>query len=305
MEKEEKELQTDKELSLQAMAKVNLILDVTGKRPDGYHEVRMIMQTVNLYDELTFSIAEDEEIHITCDKQGVPCDERNLIYKAARLLLQETGCHSGIYIDLKKRIPIAAGMAGGSADAAITLIGLNQLFSFGFSTDQLKEFGVRLGADVPYCIEGGTVLSEGIGEILTKLPDMPRCYLVIAKPEISVSTRYVYEHLDLSALKKHPDVDGMITAIQEQSLQGVANRMENVLESVTEKKYPVIGKIKEILTEHGAVRAMMSGSGPTVFALFEEEFKAKYALKELMRTGMVQQGYTTTFVQTTGQQVSR
>ena len=198
---------------------------------------------------------------------------------------------------------LAAGMAGGSTDAAAALVGINRLFDLGFSMEELKEVGVKIGADVPYCIEGGTALSEGIGEILTKLPDAPDCYLVVAKPEISVSTKYVYENLHANELKYHPDIDGMVEAIRNQDLDGVCKRMENVLETVTETKYPVISQLKQMLLEAGAENSLMSGSGPTVFAIFKEEEKAKEALKKVEESGLAKQSFVTVFAKETQVQV--
>ena len=242
---------------INAMAKINLGLDVLRRRENGYHDVKMIMQTVDIYDTLEFEKREDSQIVIKVDAMELPTDENNLIYKATKLLFDKKEVKGGVEITLTKRIPIAAGMAGGSTDAAAALVGINRLFDLGFTVEELKEIGVKIGADVPYCIEGGTALSEGIGEILTKLPDAPNCYVVVAKPEISVSTKYVYENLHANELKYHPDIDGMVEAIRGQDLDGVCKRMENVLETVTEKKYPVISQLKQLLLEAGAENSLM------------------------------------------------
>ena len=288
---------------INAMAKINLGLDVLRRRENGYHDVKMIMQTVNIYDTLEFEKREDSQIIIKVDAMELPTDENNLIYKATKLLFEKRDVKEGVEITLTKRIPIAAGMAGGSTDAAAALVGINRLFDLGFSMEELKEVGVKIGADVPYCIEGGTALSEGIGEILTNLPDAPDCYVVVAKPEISVSTKYVYENLHANELKYHPDIDGMVEAIHNRDLDGVCKRMENVLETVTETKYPVISQLKQMLLEAGAENSLMSGSGPTVFAIFKEEEKAKEALKKVEESGLAKQSFVTVFAKETQVQV--
>lgn len=285
---------------IKAMAKVNLGLDVLRRLENGYHEVKMVMQTVDLYDELTVTKEDTEEITITSNTGELPLNEDNLIYKAAKLLFEKAGHVYGVSIHLNKNIPIAAGMAGGSTDAAATLLALNSLFEFGFSKEALAEIGVKIGADVPYCIYGGTYLSEGIGEVLTKLPDAPDCYIVIAKPPIGVSTKYVYENLHIETVKEHPDMDGMVEAIQKGSLKAVTDKMANVLETVTIKKYPEIARMKQCLLDNGAMNALMSGSGPTVFGIFTEKETADKALGELEKTGLVKQGFVTTFAKETG-----
>ena len=288
------------QVKIKAMAKVNLGLDVLRRREDGYHEVKMVMQTVDLYDELTFKIEDGEGISITSDIGELPLNEDNLIYKAAMLLFEKNGKTPGISVRLNKNIPIAAGMAGGSTDAAATLLALNQLLGLGLSKEELAEIGVKIGADVPYCIYGGTYLSEGIGEILTPLTDAPDCYIVIAKPPIGVSTKYVYENLHIETVTDHPDIDGMVEAIQESDLSKVTDKMGNVLETVTIKKYPQIAQMKQCLLENGAENALMSGSGPTVFGIFLKEETAQKALAELEKTGLVKQGFVTTFAKETG-----
>lgn len=282
-------------ISIQAMAKINLGLDVLRRRENGYHDVKMIMQTVNIYDTLDFVKLQEPKIVVKTDTMELPTDENNLIYKAVKLLFDKCEVSEGVEITLTKRIPIAAGMAGGSTDAAAALVGINQLFGLGLTVEELKETGVKIGADVPYCIEGGTALSEGIGEILTKLPDAPDCFVVVAKPEISVSTKYVYENLHANELKYHPDIDGMAEAIREGSLEGVCKRMENVLETVTETKYPVISELKKLLKDAGAENSLMSGSGPTVFAVFKEEEMAEKALEAVKSSGLAKQSFVTVF----------
>lgn len=280
------------ELNLRAYAKVNLGLDVVRKREDGYHEVSMIMQTVSLYDRLHFEKRKEPGVTLTTNLHFLPVDDNNLVVKAARLLLEEFHISSGVTIHLDKHIPVAAGMAGGSSDCAAALFGINRLFELGLHLDQLKERGVTLGADVPYCLMRGTALSEGIGEILTPLAPMPDCSIVVAKPPISVSTKYVYEHLDLAHLSHHPDISGMKDALSNRNLKSITDRMENVLESVTEVQYPEIRQIKEILLEQGAMNALMSGSGPTVFGVFDSEDTAKAAAEKVSESKLAKQIYT-------------
>ena len=226
--------------------------------------------------------------------EELPADENNLIYRAAKLIMERKGITEGVKIHLQKNIPIAAGMAGGSTDAAAVFRGMNQLFSLGMGTEEMKKLAVKIGADVPYCIEGGTQLSEGIGEILTPIKGIPNFFLLIAKPQISVSTKYVYENLHLEELSKHPDVDGMTEAIKNSDLNGIVNRMENVLESVTVKQYPVIGQIREFIKHHGAENALMSGSGPTVFGIYTDKQNAEEAAELLKQENLAKQIFVTT-----------
>lgn len=281
-----------------AYAKINLGLDVVRRRPDGYHEVKMIMQTISLHDELRFEQTEGKEIILVSnDNPLLPEDAKdNLIYKAAECIRREYGMDRGVKITLQKNIPIAAGMAGGSTDAAAVFRGLNELWQLSMSMEKMQELSVKLGADIPYCIMGGTALSEGIGEILTPLPAPPHAYILIAKPDISVSTKFVYENLHADTLQKHPDIDGMVEGIRNGDLHGITNRMENVLETVTEKTYPVISEIKEKMREEGALNALMSGSGPTVFGIFEEEDKAQKAAERIREQKLGNQIFVTTFV---------
>ena len=270
-------------LDLKAYAKINLGLDVVRKREDGYHEVRMIMQTVNLYDRIEMDRTEDGVIRTETNLPFVPDGEGNLAWRAAKLLLDEKGIKDGVTIKIRKYIPVAAGMAGGSTDAAAVLVGVNRMFDLGFTKKELMERGVKLGADVPYCIMRGTALSEGIGEILTELPAPPQCHLVIAKPQISVSTKAVYGKLRVNELapEEHPDIDGMIRALSAEDLNGVAARLCNVFEEFLPEEYHEVFHIKNRLLELGALNAAMSGSGPTVFGIFREETAAKAALTAL------------------------
>lgn len=289
-----------KHLSLKAYGKINLGLDVLRRRDDGYHEVRMIMQTVGIYDRIDLIYKETPGITVETNLYYLPGNENNLVYKAAKLLMDEFHVQKGVHIRLRKYIPVAAGMAGGSSDAAAVLFGVNKMFSLGLTTEQLMDRGVKIGADVPYCVMRGTALSEGIGEILTPLPVPPQCQVLIAKPGISVSTKFVYENLHANELRpeQHPDIDGMMEAIKQKDLYGIADRFGNVLENVTIPAYPVIQEIKDLMLEQGAIGALMSGSGPTVFGLFTNP-KAAAKAHEEMRFGagaeLAKQVYLTNF----------
>lgn len=282
-----------KELNLRALAKINLGLDVLRRREDGYHEVRMVMQTVYLYDKIVLRRTRKPGIEVSTNLYYLPVNENNLVYKAAKLLMEEFSIPEGVHISLQKYIPVAAGMAGGSSDAAAVLFGMNRMFRLGLSREELMERGVRLGADVPYCLLRGTALAEGIGEKLTPLKPAPRCPVLIAKPAISVSTKFVYEHLVLDENTVHPDIDGVVAAIEAGDVRAMAKAMGNVLETVTCVHYPVIGQIKETMMEHGAMNALMSGSGPTVFGLFEDKAAAKEALYALKEQNLAKQVYLT------------
>lgn len=280
---------------IRAYAKINLGLDVLRRLPNGYHEVEMVMQSVGLWDELALERAEGG-ISITTDAAGLSTGEDNLIYKAARLMFEKYGISSGLRVRLQKNIPIAAGMAGGSTDAAAVMKGINHLFGLGLSPAQLMEDGVAIGADVPYCILGGTALAQGIGERLTPLPPLPPCHILIAKPDISVSTKYVYQHLDANGIELHPDIGGMVQALRDGSLNGVLERMGNVLETVTVPAHPVIADLKARMRGLGAADSLMSGSGPTVFGIFREEDRAQAqaALEALGQEGLASQVFLTT-----------
>lgn len=281
-------------MKLRAYAKINLGLDVLRRREDGYHDVKMIMQTIQMYDMLEMEKSEKPGIHLTTNLSYIPVNENNLVYKAAKLLMNQYGIEEGITINLNKFIPVAAGMAGGSSDAAATLVGVNKMFQLGLTRQQLMELGVKIGADVPYCVMRGTALAEGIGEKLTVLPPMPPCYVLIGKPGISVSTKFVYTNLNLGPDTHHPDIDGMIQALEKRDLYGITDRMENVLEKVTIPEYPVIETIKNHMKAHGAVNAMMSGSGPTVFGIFDDKEKAEYACEKLKESMLAKQIFLTT-----------
>ena len=280
-------------ISLKALAKINLGLDVVRRRDDGYHEVRMIMQTINLFDRLEIKKIKEPAIKIHTNLFFLPVNENNLVYKAAKLLIDEFGIQEGVSVGLTKKIPVAAGMAGGSTDAAAMLFGMNRLFGLGLSKKQLMERGVKIGADVPYCIMRGTALAEGIGDMLSPLPAMVKCPVLIAKPQISVSTKFVYQNLKLDDKTVHPDIDRLIEDIRNKDLKAVSDHMGNVLESVTIPNYPVISQIKEQMMDSGAVGSMMSGSGPTVFGLFDDSRTAQLAFGKIKRSGLAKQVYLT------------
>ncbi|MEE1029098.1 MAG: 4-(cytidine 5'-diphospho)-2-C-methyl-D-erythritol kinase [Agathobacter sp.] len=281
------------EITLKALAKINLGLDVVRRREDGYHEVRMIMQTIHLYDRLNIRKIEGNDIKIKTNLAFLPVNENNLVYKAGKLLMDEFNITQGVEVDLNKVIPVAAGMAGGSTDAAAMLYGINEMFELGLSRKDLMERGVKIGADVPYCIMRGTALAEGIGEELSSLPPMVKCPVLIAKPQISVSTKFVYENLKLDVNTPHPDIDKLISNIKKNDLKAIADSMGNVLETVTIPNYPIIADIKAHMMEHGAVGSMMSGSGPTVFGLFDDEETAQNAYEAMKESGYAKQVYLT------------
>ena len=281
------------DISVKALAKINLGLDVVRRREDGYHEVRMVMQTIHLFDRLEISRNDSGQITMETNLSFLPTNENNLVYKAAKLLQDEFAIKDGVHVWLHKYIPVAAGMAGGSTDAAAVLYGMNRIFELGLTKEQLMERGVKIGADVPYCIMRGTALAEGIGEKLTKLPPMVKCPVLIAKPQISVSTKFVYENLKLNDNTIHPDIDRLVADISEGDLIRIAADMGNVLETVTIPEYPVIAEIKENMMQNGAVNAMMSGSGPTVFGLFADESTAVKAYEAMKESNLAKQVYLT------------
>lgn len=283
------------DISIRALAKINIGLDVLGTLPNGYHEVKMIMQTVNLFDRVNLKKSKDAGIRMSSNLRFLPVNDDNLCIRAAKLLAEEFDIAEGLDIELQKHIPVAAGMAGGSTDAAAVLYGMNKIFDLGLKQKDLMERGVKIGADVPYCIMRGTALAEGIGEQLKSLPPMIKCPVLIAKPGISVSTKMVYDALD-SCFEDvvHPDINQIISDIKAQDLHAVCRHMGNVLEDVTIPMHPIISDIKKNMVDNGAIGAMMSGSGPTVFGFFEDEATAKKAKAALTQTGMVKQLYLTT-----------
>lgn len=268
---------------INAPAKINIGLDVLRRREDGYHEVKMIMQSIRLFDRLTLTKTSEPGIHLHTNLRFLPVNEDNLVYRSAKLLMDEFGIQEGVDIRLDKRIPVAAGMAGGSTDAASCMLAMNDLFQLGLSKRSLMKRGVTLGADIPYCILKGTALSEGIGEKLSAIPETPDCYVLIAKPSFHVSTKFVYTNLVLDEHTEHPDIDGMIQSMKNNDLMGLCNQMANILETVTIPAHPEIADIKRCMMENGALGSLMSGSGPTVFGIFDDLDKAASA-KEKCRS---------------------
>ena len=280
-------------IRLKARAKINLGLDVVRRREDGYHEVKMVMQMLRLYDQIDIEKTQESGIFVRSNLSFLPTDERNIAYKAAKVMIDQFGLEQGVIIRIEKHIPVAAGMAGGSTYCAAVLYGMNKLFGLRLNQKKLRELGVKLGADVPYCLMRQTALSEGIGEILTPISPLQDCPILIAKPSVSVSTRHVYEHLKLDERTMHPDIDGIVTALADGDLYGVTDRMANVLETVTVPEHPVIDEIKKQMMASGAVNALMSGSGPTVFGIFDDEEKAKKACEDMKASGLARQIYLT------------
>ncbi len=280
-------------MRLRALAKINLGLDILRKREDGYHEVRMIMQTIQMYDVLEMRKVKKPGISLSVNYPYIPSDERNLVYKAAKLLMDEFQIKEGVEIRLEKFIPVAAGMAGGSSDAAAALVGVNRLFKLGLSEKDLMERAVNIGADVPYCVMRGTALAEGIGEKLTRIAQVPDCFVLIGKPGINVSTKAAYESLQLDQIQTHPDIDGMIRDIESGDLRAMTEKMENVFEPGIIGRYPVIGEIKALMEEHGALKAMMSGSGPTVFGIFDDRKKMEEAAAVLRESRLAKTVFAT------------
>ncbi|MGK0465549.1 4-(cytidine 5'-diphospho)-2-C-methyl-D-erythritol kinase [Clostridium sp.] len=259
---------------VKAYGKINISLDIVGKREDGYHLLKMIMQNIDLYDSISFEKC-NRGINISCNKPYIPIDEKNLMYKASKLFMDTYNVSGGINIYIKKNIPVAAGMGGGSADAASVFQTLRKVFEVKLPDNEIMELGLKIGADVPFCITGGTALCEGVGEIITPLVPFKNHILVLVKPNFGVSTREVYKNLDTSRIYKHPDTEALIKAMEAEELQEVCNGMKNLLENVTLRKYPVLKRIKEDMIKMGAMGSMMSGSGPTIFAFFEDMLKAQ------------------------------
>lgn len=284
-------------IQIKAYGKINLGLDVLRKRDDGYHDLAMIMQAVGVYDDVIITKTNNAgEIKVETDTMTLTNGKDNLAYMAAKMLFDEFGISEGINIHINKRIPIAGGMAGGSSDCAATLKGINTLFDLKLDKKELMERGVKLGADVPYCILGGTAIAEGIGEVLTPLPTPPKCHVIIAKPPVSVSTAYVYGHIKPDEIVKRPDIKGLAEAIRNQDLYKMASLIYNVMEDITVPEYPIIQEIKDVILNEGALNSIMSGSGPTVFGLFDNIEKAQNAERALKEKGLTEQLYLTNFV---------
>ncbi|MCC8160039.1 MAG: 4-(cytidine 5'-diphospho)-2-C-methyl-D-erythritol kinase [Oscillospiraceae bacterium] len=255
-------------------AKINLTLDVLSRRENGYHDIKMIMQTVSLFDLIIIDKAAGG-ISISTNLRYLPCNDKNIAYKAADAFFKETGIRGGIKIMIHKNIPVSAGLAGGSGNCAATLAAMNMLYNRPLSDERLMSLGASLGADVPYCFNGGTQIAEGIGEILSILPPMPNAYILLVKPPINVSTGAIYEEIDNAPIAARPDADAMIAALKGGNIYSVADNLCNVMEAVTEKRYPIIAGIKQKMIMNGALNAVMSGSGPTVFGIFDDFDKAK------------------------------
>lgn len=267
--------------TIKANAKINLSLDILNKRADGYHEVKMIMQSIDLHDEIAIEINNDQGISIKCNNDNVPTDDRNIAYSAAKLLFDRCGITKGVVISINKNIPIEAGLAGGSCNAAAVLLALNDMLDLKIDNSELLQIGKQIGADVPFCMVGGTMLSQGIGEILTPLAPLDNAYIVLVKPPFGVSTKWVYSNLKLDEVIKRPDVDAIIKALERSDIKFISNNMVNVLETVTENEYPKIEKIKKDMIENGALGSLMSGSGSTVFGLFDSYENAVNAAEKL------------------------
>lgn len=268
-------------LTLNACAKINLTLDVLGKRPDGYHDLRMIMMEIPLSDVVT--IEKSDQIQVSTNLKFLPNNQKNIAYQAAEQFFSETGISGGVKIQIEKKIPVSAGLAGGSTDAAAVLKGLNQMYDAGLSLEQLQAIGNRIGKDVPFCLMGGLALAEGTGEKLLPLPKLPHCWIVLVKPQyLNVSTKEVFSALKASKVELHPDTSGAISALGHSNLHEVCRRMYNVLEEVTVKKHPVISEFKNIMLEYGALGSVMSGSGPSVFGIFDSFELAKQAEEKLL-----------------------
>ena len=282
-------------IELKAYGKINLGLDVIRKRPDGYHDLDMIMQMVDVYDDIVITKNKTGKIEVKTDTAVLSNGKDNLAYMAAKMLMDEFKIKDGVNIYINKRIPIAGGMAGGSSDCATTLMGINQLFELGLAKEEFMERGVKLGADVPYCVLGGTAIARGIGEVFTPLPAPAVCHVIIAKPPVSVSTAYVYGHIKPLEITKRPDIEAMAQSIKDGDLKKMASLIYNVMEDVTVGEYPIISEIKQVMLDNGALNSIMSGSGPTVFGLFDDKEKAQQCVKTLEEKGLTQQLYLTKF----------
>lgn len=267
-----------------AYAKLNLTLDVLGKRADGYHDLDMIMQTVTLSDTLSIRRGEGEGIQVMSNLGYLPCDERNIAYTAASAFYKHTGCAcDGLSIVMEKRIPVAAGMAGGSADGAAVLRAMNRIYETNLSFEELAKIGKEVGADVPYCVYGGTMRARGIGEQLDKLPEMPHCYILLCKPQFGMSTARVFGALDCGDILQRPDTEGVIQALAQKDLHKIATSLSNVLETVVAREHGEIRKLRRIMMECGALGACMSGSGSTVFGIFDSKVRAEIGYARLKK----------------------
>ena len=270
-------------VQLKARAKINLTLDVLSRRENGYHDVEMLMQQINLYDNVTVSKNSSGEIKLTCTDVFLPIDEKNIAFQAAKLMQEMFSIKEGFDIHIEKQIPVAAGLAGGSTDAAAVIKAINQLCELNLATEKLQEIGFKLGADVPFCFLEGCALAKGLGEILQPIRGFEHAWMVLVKPSFGVSTKEVYAGLDLNAIKERPETAKMIEALKEQNKRVILSGLCNVLETVTLNLYPKVAEIKETLTSYGAEGILMSGSGPTVFGFFPSYERAKKAHKKLKK----------------------
>ena len=263
-------------IQLKCRAKINLSIDVLGKRTDGYHLVEMIMQTIDLFDIIKIFSLEEDKIVIESNSNDIPLDSSNIVYKAVDLVKEKFNIKKGAKIYIEKNIPIAAGMAGGSSNAAAILVGLNKIWELNLNQNELKDLGLQLGADVPFCIEGGASLAENIGEQLTKIDGLPQdIFILVCKPELFVSTKDIYEAIDYKIIDKRPDNKLLIKLLEENNVRQLSREMYNVLEEVTKEKYPVIEEIEKIMMDNNALGSMMSGSGPTVFGIYDTREEAE------------------------------
>ncbi len=281
-------------ITIKAYGKINLALDVISKRDDGYHELNMIMQSIRLHDTLYIRKNGKNSIDLKSNLPYIPLDHHNIVYKAVELFTKTYNINQGVFVNIYKQIPVSAGLAGGSANAAATIKGLNYLFNTALSLKDMMELGVKLGADVPYCIMMGTALSQGIGEILTPLKNMPPCSILLVKPAFNVSTKKVYENLKLDSHISHPDIAAAVQAINNNNLLDLGSHMGNVLESVTIKEHPSINNIKKLMVDNGALASLMSGSGPTVFGLFENHKTAEKAYHKIKNSNFKKRIFLTT-----------
>lgn len=283
-----------KEIKLKARAKINITLDIIGKRDNGYHDVEMIMQTINLFDRLLLRKIKKNKISIKTNLSYLPVDERNLVYKIINYMKETYHIEEGVFVNLYKMIPVAAGLAGGSSDGAQAILGMNQLFDLNLPMDEMLEIGSKFGSDIPYCMIQGTALATGLGEKITLLEDFPEMHVLILKPKFSMSTQVVYQNFELDKVEVHPKTDLLIEAIKNQDRDLICNSLVNVLETVTPKIHPEIDDIKIKVKKLGANGVLMSGSGPTVYALFKNEKTAFNALKQFKKEKTMQFTYLTT-----------
>lgn len=280
-------------IKLFAKAKINLALDVVERLDNGYHNLEMIMQTIELSDTIEIKKTFTNDIKLKTNVYWLPTDYTNLVYKAAKYLKDEYNIKYGIHIELNKKIPSCAGLGGGSADCAATLIGIRNLFGLKISNNKLLDISKNFGADVPFCLKRGTCLAEGIGEKLTPLNKMPNCYILVVKPNVNISTSVIFENLNLSKIKERPDIEKIIYYIDKNDIEGVSKNLCNVLESVSIEKYPIIKQIKENMLENGALGSLMSGSGSAVFGIFKNKKQVAIAKNNIERTLNIKEVFTT------------